>query len=68
MEAEKAYAAGDEALQAGDHGKAQAHFAKSQTAVWFWIAETLEAGRLALLQFVGSLPDDTGAGSPPAGK
>ena len=68
MEAEKVYAAGDDALQAGDHAKAQAQFAKSQTAVWFWMAETMEAVRLGLLQFVGNLPEDTGDGRPPAGK
>lgn len=65
-EAEDAYRAGAELL-ATDTAKAHAKFAQAQAATWFWMAETMEATRLTLLQFIGQLPPDTGEGQPPAG-
>lgn len=55
-EAEEAYLQGNEALQAGDNARAQALYTKAQAATWFWMGQTMEAGRLAFLQFVGEAP------------
>jgi hypothetical protein len=55
-EAEMAYQQGNDALQAGDHAKAQVLYTKAQAATWFWMGQTMEAARLAFLQFVGEAP------------
>lgn len=55
-EAEEAYQQGNEALQAGDHARAQVLYTKAQAATWFWMGQTMEAARLAFLQFVGEVP------------
>jgi hypothetical protein len=55
-EAEEAYLKGNEALEAGDIARAHALFAKAQAANWFWMGQTMEAARIAFLQFVGELP------------
>lgn len=68
-EAEQAYQAGNEALNKGEFQQAQVLFTKSQTATWFWIAESMEAARIAFLQFVGELPKEPANGEPvPGGK
>lgn len=63
-EAEAAYVQGNEALQAGDHAKAQVLFAKAQAATWFWMGMTMEAARITFLQFVGELPKDISTDTP----
>lgn len=55
-EAEEAYLQGNEAMQAGDHAKAQVLYTKAQAATWFWMGQTMEAARVAFLQFVGEVP------------
>lgn len=55
-EAEEAYLQGNEAMQAGDHARAQVLYTKAQAATWFWMGQTMEAARVAFLQFVGEVP------------
>lgn len=67
-EAEKSFEAADESLAKGEMEKARVLFQRSQTAVSFWMAETLEAFRLRMLQIIGELPPEIPTGEPTGGK